>query len=383
MSPIQDAAAIVGIGATPFGRGLAQSEHALAGQAIRAALADAGLAPADVDGLVSYSIETTGVDDVAASLGIGNLGFFASAPFGGGAGCSIVGLAAMAVATGQAEVVVAWRARKRSRPAHRPWAQARDIAGGAQAFTQPFGLVRPADEVGMLTRRYMHTYGATRDHLANVALACRHHAQANPAAQMHGKPLTREAYHAARPVSEPLHLFDCCLESDGAAAVVVVSAQRARDARARPADIHAVANGLSAGNTAMTNYYGADPLLGPGFAAARSLWERSDFKPADVRVAQIYDAFTPLVLFSLEAYGFCGRGEGAAFSEGRALELGGRLPINTSGGGLSEAYIHGFNLIIEGVRQVRGTSGAQVSGAECCLVTSAECVPTSAVLLRR
>ena len=383
MSPLQDAAAIVGIGTTPFGRGLEQTEHALAGQAILAALADAGLAPADVDGLVSYAIETTGADDIAASLGIGALGFFACAPFGGGAGCSILGLAAMAVATGQAEVVVAWRARKRSRPANRPWAQAQGTVGGAQAFSQPFGLVRPADEVAMLTRRYMHEYGATRDHLANVALACRHHAQTNPAAQMHGKPLTREAYHAARSLSEPLHLFDCCLESDGAAAVVIGSARRAQDARARPAYIHAVANGASAGNTAMTNYYGANPLLGPGFAAARNLWERSEFKPADVRVAQIYDAFTPLVLFSLEAYGFCDRGEAASFSEGRALELGGRLAINTSGGGLSEAYIHGFNLIIEGVRQIRGTSKSQVAGAQCCLVTSAECVPTSAVLLRR
>jgi acetyl-CoA acetyltransferase len=124
-------------------------------------------------------------------------------------------------------------------------------------------------------------------------------------------------------------------------------------------------------------------LRSPGWAAAKALWSRADIKATDIDVAQIYDAFTPLILFSLEAYGFCGKGEGAAFTEDGALELHGRLPINTSGGGLSEAYVHGFNLINEGVRQMRGTSTNQVDGAESCLVTSGECVPTSAIVLRR
>jgi acetyl-CoA acetyltransferase len=380
---MKDRAAIAGIGATRFGRGLPEPETALAAQAILAALDDAGLAPGDVDGLSCYTLETTHEDVLAATLGLGDLGFFARAPFGGGGGCAAVGLAAMAIAAGQAEVVVVWRARKRAARAARPWANSAPVAEGDPAFALPFGLVRPADQVAMTARRWMHETGATRDHLANVALACRRHAQANPAAQMHGRPLTREAYHAARMVSEPLGLYDCCLETDGAAAVVLVSAERARDLRRPPVYVHAASMGLADRGTIMTSYYGPDPLRGPGSVCAHGLWARSDIGPADIDVAQIYDAFTPLVLMSLEAYGFCGRGEGAAFSEGGALEIGGQLPVNTSGGGLSEAYIHGFNLIVEGVRQLRGTSVNPVAGAKACLVTSGECVPTSALVLRR
>jgi acetyl-CoA acetyltransferase len=189
---------------------------------------------------------------------------------------------------------------------------------------------------------------------------------------------------AARWISEPLCLFDNCLETDGALACVVVSAERARDLRHDPVYIHAFAQGLPRQHETMTNYYCEDPLRGPAWFAARRLWANSDLEPGDVDVAQIYDAFSPLVLLSLEGYGFCKRGEGAAFTENGALEWpDGRLPTNTSGGGMSEAYVHGFNLVLEGVRQMRGTSTSQVKDAASCLVTSGEGVPTSAVLLRR
>jgi acetyl-CoA acetyltransferase len=379
---MKDAAAIVGIGTTRYGRGLAEEESELAGQAILAALADAGIAPGEVDGLSSYTLETTNEDVVAAMLGLGDVRFFARSPFGGGGGCGTVMYAAMAIATGQADVVVAWRSRKRAAKSSRPWAGAGQVAGGDSAFTLPYGLIRPADQVAMTARRYMHETGATRDHLANVALACRRHAQANPDAQMR-KPMSRGDYHAARMISDPLGLFDCCLETDGAAAVVLVSAERARDCRTMPVYIHAAAQGLSDGCTSMTNYFGPDPLRGPGKVCGDALWARSDIGPADIDTAQIYDAFTPLVLISLEAYGFCARGEGGAFSENGALEIGGRLPVNTSGGGLSEAYLHGINLIVEGVRQMRGASTNQVPDARSCLVTSGEGVPTSALVLRR
>ena len=380
---LKDMAAIVGIGTTRFGRGLEQSEAELAGEAILAALADAGIAPAEVDGLVSYTLETTNEDIVASMLGLGDVRFFARSPFGGGGGCGTVMFAAMAIAVGQADVVVAWRSRKRAARSSRPWAGAGQVASGEQAFSLPFGLVRPADQVAMTARRYMHETGATRDHLANVALACRRHAQANPAAQMYGKPLSRRDYHSARMISEPLGLLDCCLETDGAAAVVLVSAERAKDSRSIPVYIHAAAQGLSDGGTSMTNYFGPDPMRGPGVVCGEDLWARSDIRPNDLDTAQIYDAFTPLVLMSLEAYRICGPGDAPAFSENAALEIGGRLPINTSGGGLSEAYLHGFNLIVEGVRQMRGTSVNQVPDARSCLVTSGEGVPTSALVLRR
>jgi acetyl-CoA acetyltransferase len=320
---------------------------------------------------------------VARNVGCGDITWFSQVGYGGGAGCGVVGNAAMAVATGQCSVAVAWRSRKRGAAASRPWAQVANRVGGTGQWSRPWGLLRPVDEIAMLARRYMHEYGATREHLANVALAFRHHANRNPKATMYEKPLTREQYMAARWISEPLCLFDNCLETDGAVACVIVGADRARDLRQPPALIHGFAQGLNREHQTMTNYFRDDPLEGPAWAAARLLWRDADFTPADVAVAQIYDAFSPLIPLSLEGYGFCARGEGGSFTEGGALEWpDGRLPVNTSGGGMSEAYVHGFNLIAEGVRQVRGTSTSQVRDAQTCLVTSGEGVPTSALLLR-
>ncbi len=236
----------------------------------------------------------------------------------------------------------------------------------------------------MLTRRYMHEYGGTRDHLANVALAFRKHAARNPASTMGHKPMTRDDYMNARWISEPLCLFDNCLETDGALAVVVVSAERARDLRQAPAYIHSFAQGLPPQHQTMTNYFTDDPLRGPAWTAAKRMWDMADVTPDDVNVAQLYDAFSPLIVLSLEGYGFCERGEGGPFTDGGNIEWpNGRLPVNTAGGGMSEAYVHGFNLVLEGVRQIRGTSTAQVEGAEVSLVTSGEGVPTSAILFTK
>ena len=381
---IKDRTAIVGIGQTAFGKGLADSELSLACQAIAAAIDDAGLQPADVDGLVMYSMENGREVEVARNVGLGDITYFGEIGYGGGAGCGTVGHAAMAVVTGQCNVAVAWRARKRSAKGSRPWANVNARLSGSQQWTRPFGLLRPVDEIAMLARRYMHEFGGTRDHLANVALAFRRHANRNPNATMYEKKMTRDDYMRARWISEPLCLFDNCLETDGALAVVIVSAERAKDLKQRPAYIHSFAQSIPRQHQVMTNYFTDDPLLGPAWACARLLWQHSDFAPKDVPVAQLYDAFSPLIPLSLEGYGFCGRGEGAAFTDRGALEWpNGRLPTNTAGGGMSEAYVHGFNLVLEGVRQLRGSSPCQVEGAACCLVTSGEGVPTSALLLRR
>lgn len=381
---LQDRTAIVGIGQTAFGKGLPDSELSLACQAIRAALADAGLRPTDVDGLAMFSMENGREVDVARSVGLGDITYFGEIGYGGGAGCAAVGHAAMAIATGQCEVAVAWRARKRADKASRPWAQTRERVPGAWQWTRPFGLLRPVDEIAMLTRRYMHEYGATRDHLANVALAFRKHALRNPHAMMRDRPLSREQYMAARWISEPLCLFDNCLETDGALAVVLTSAERARDLPQPPVYLHSFAQGMPRQHQPMINFFCDDPLAGPAHACARRLWAQSDVQPKDISVAQIYDAFSPLIPLSLEGYGFCARGEGGPFTDDGALEWPhGRLPTNTAGGGMSEAYVHGFNLILEGVRQLRGTSTCQVENAESCLVTSGEGVPTSALVLRR
>jgi acetyl-CoA acetyltransferase len=380
---LRDQVAIVGIGQTAFGKGLASSELSLACQAISVALDDCAIPPAEVDGLVSFTMELNREVDVARNVGLGDLSFFTQVGYGGGAGCATVLQAATAIATGRCDVAVAWRARKRAAKASRPWSQVSRRLDDHWQWSRPFGLLRPVDEVAMLARRYMHEYGGTRDHLANVALAFRKHANRNPAATMYEKPLTREQYMDARWISEPLCLYDNCLETDGALAAVLVSAERARDLPQRPVYVHSGAQGLPRQHQTMINYFNDDPLEGPSWVTARELWRDAEFGPDDVKVAQIYDAFSPLVPLSLEGYGFCGRGEGGPFTDDGALEWpDGRLPTNTAGGGMSEAYVHGFNLVLEGVRQLRGTSTSQVADADTCLITSGEGVPTSALLLR-
>ena len=378
----RDKTAIVGIGQTKLAKQLEGTETELACRAVLAALGDAGIEPSEVDALGSFTLESTQEYELAANLGLGDIHFFSRVGYGGGAACGTVGQVALAVASGVANVGVAWRSRKRGARAARNWSQVQERVTDHWKYTRPLGLVRPVDEVAILTRRYMHEYGATRDHLANVALACRAHANRNPNAFMYEKELSRDKYLSARWISEPLCLFDNCLESDGALAVVITRADRARDCAQKPAYIHAFSQGLAHQHHSMIDFFGEDPLRGCSWAVGENLWKQSELTQNDVKVAQFYDAFSPLILFSLEAYGFCGRGEAGPFTDGGALEPGGRLPVNTSGGSLSEAYVHGMNLVTEAVRQIRGTSTSQVPDADVSLVTSAAAVPTGALLLR-
>ena len=373
-------AAIAGIGHTGVAKNLGCSERGAAIQAIAAALADAGLDARDVDGLVRFDLEATSEVEVARSLGIPNLRFFAETGYGGGGGCATVGLAAMAIATGRASVVVCWRARNRG-SGGRPWAATGNRVGGDAQWSAPYGLVRPVDQIAMIARRHMHEYGTTSEHFGAVAVACRKHASRNPHALMR-EPITLADHQDSRFVSEPLRKLDCCLESDGALAVVVTSSERARDLAQAPVRVLAVAQGTGPEHVVMTHYHAPRFLETPSIFAARDLFAAAGVGPGDVDVAQIYDAFTPLVTLSLEEYGFCAAGEGGPFAgDGRLEWPDGALPVNTSGGGLSEAYVHGMNLVVEGVRQIRGSSTSQVRDAELCLVTSGAGVPTSALLL--
>ncbi|MGN5379124.1 hypothetical protein ACQ4WX_22515 [Streptomyces lasalocidi] len=227
---LKDATAVVGIGQTSFARHLPEDEKTLACRAVLAALDDAGIAPGEVDALASYTMEETDEVELAKAVGFGDLTFFSKVGYGGGGSCATVAHLAAAIASGQASVGVAWRSRKRG-SGPRPWTNTTVQLPTPAQWTRPFGLLRPADEIAMLARRYMHEYGATRDHLFNVALACRNRANQNPAAVMYERPLTREMYMTARWISEPLCLFDNCLETDGALACVVVGRERARDCR--------------------------------------------------------------------------------------------------------------------------------------------------------
>ena len=378
----RDRASIVGVAESVFSKSIGRSEEDIAVETVLAALGEAGIAPEEVDGFCSSDMENTQEVDLARNIGAGDARFFAQIGYGGGGGCGLVGLAAMAVTLGQADVVVVWRARNRG-SGQRPWASTQQPPW--TLWNRPYGLIRPVDEVAMVTRRYLYEYGVSREELAVVALTFRAHAQTNPRAMTVGKPMTLDDYLNVRMVSEPLCLFDCSLETDGAVALVVTSTERAADCAAVPVRIHAAAQGFNHGYTQMTNLYVDDPLAGPPGVAARNLWRASEVGPGDVDVAQLYDVFSPLVLLQLEDYGFCARGEGARFAAEGGLHVdGGTLPTNTAGGSLSEAYIHGFNLLSEGVRQVRGTAVNQVEDAEVCLVTSGgHCAPTSAVVLRR
>jgi acetyl-CoA acetyltransferase len=234
----------------------------------------------------------------------------------------------------------------------------------------------------MSARRYMHEYGATSEDFGRIAVAGRKHAATNPKAWFHGQPITLEDHQASRWIVEPLHLLDCCQESDGGQALVVTSVERARDLPQPPAIIRASAQGAAKDQQMMTSYY-RDNIAGlPEMGlVADQLWATTGLGPADIQTAVIYDHFTPFVLTQLEEFGFCGRGEAKDFVRDGTIELGGKLPINTHGGQLGEAYIHGMNGIAEGVRQVRGTSVNQVDGVEHVLVTAGTGVPTSGLIL--
>jgi len=255
-------------------------------------------------------------------------------------------------------------------------------------FAMPFGLLMAAAAYALPTRRHMHLYGTTSEQLGRLAVTFREHASRNPRAVMGGRPMTLEDHQASPMIADPHRLFDCCLESDGACAVVVTTRERARDLAKPPVEIIASEQGAPKGYGfgPFTNANVADELYATGACEemADRLWAKSGLGPGDVDVAQLYDHFTGCVLMQLEDYGFCERGGGGPFIESGALAWkGGSLPTNTHGGSLSEAYIHGLNHVVEGVRSLRGESTSPVEGAAVCLVTSAACVPSSAVLLGR
>ncbi|UFQ16750.1 MULTISPECIES: lipid-transfer protein [Streptomyces] len=372
-------AAIVGIGATEFSKDSGRSELRLAVEAVRAALDDAGLSPADVDGMVTFTMDTSPEITVAQAAGIGELSFFSRVHYGGGAACATIQQAVLAVATGVAEVVVCYRAfNERSGRRFGSGVQRREPSaeGVALGWSLPFGLLTPASWVAMAAQRYLHTYGLTPDAFGPVAVTDRKYAATNPAAYFHGKPITLADHAASRWIVEPLRLLDCCQETDGGQAIVVTSVERARDLPHPPAVIRAAAQGAGRAQEQMTSFY-RDGLSGlPEMSVvAQQLWRTSGLAPSEVDVGILYDHFTPFVLMQLEEFGFCEPGEATGFV---AEE---RLPLNTHGGQLGEAYLHGMNGVAEAVRQIRGTSVNQIPGAAHTLVTAGTGVPTSGLIL--
>jgi acetyl-CoA acetyltransferase len=382
---LRDRAAIAGIGQTEFSKNSGRSELQLACEAVKAALDDCGLPAREVDGLVTFSMDTNDEVEVAQAVGCGDLTFYSRIPYGGGAAIGVIQQAAMAVATGVAKYVVVYRAfNERSGRRY-------SVGIGEGIVTAdlihwswylPFGLLTPASWVAMFTQRYMHEYGLTGEDLARVAVSTRKHAVNNPNAFFYGKELTIAEHQASRWIAEPLRLFDCCQESDGGCAQVITTPERARHLKQKGAVIRGVAEAAARGQENMTSFYRPKiSELPEKDLVAKQIYAQSGLGPKDIDAAIIYDAFTPIVLWQLESYGFCKRGESAAFVRDGNLELGGRLPSNTHGGQLSEAYIHGMNGVNEGVRLIRGTSVNQPKKNDHVLVTAGVGVPTSGMIL--
>jgi len=378
---LSGSAAIAGIGATEFSKESGRSELQLASEAVRDALDDAGLTPADVDGMVTFTMDANTEIDVARSIGTPELKYFSRVHYGGGAACGTVLQAVLAVSAGVADVVACYRGFN-ERSGMRFGRTNRAGAEIAYSWYYPFGLMTPASWVAMFAQRYMHEYGVTSEDFGRVSVADRKHAATNPKAWFYERPITLEEHQSSRWIVEPLRLLDCCQESDGAVAIIVTSAERARDLRHPAVIIEAAAQGSSWDQESMTSYYREDltglPEMG---LIGRQLWQQSALAPDDVQTAVIYDHFTPFVLVQLEELGFCAKGEAKEFIKNGAIEMGGRLPINTHGGQLGEAYIHGMNGIAEATRQVRGTSVNQVPAVEHVLVTAGTGVPTSGLIL--
>lgn len=376
--------AIVGIGATEFSANSGRSERRLAAEAVLAALEDAGLDPDDIDGIVNSDFDDTNQVDVINALGLRNICSYATIPHGGGSPCGTVAHAAMMVASGVCQCVVAYRSLN-ERSGHR-YGSSEEIPSFPWVYGlhAPYGLIVPAEWTAMHARRRMIEFGETREQWAAVPVTFRANANRNPRAMLHRKTLTREDYLAAPILAEPLCRYDYCLETDGAVAYVVTSAERARALASTPAYIHTAVQATGFPVWYQTNYYRKSITTGAEVVAtAELLWRESGLGPREIDVAQIYDHFAPLVLTSLEDFGFCRKGEGGPFVADGRIAPSGELPLNTAGGLLSEGYIHGWNLILEGVRQIRGTSTTQVKDVEFSLVTSCWGAPTSAVILTR
>jgi acetyl-CoA acetyltransferase len=379
-------ASIVGAGQTEFSRDAGRSVTQLASEAIVAALGDAGLTTGDVDGLVSYTIDPVEETELVRSLGIGEVNWSSRVPYGGGGSQGVLHHAAAAVASGLVEVVVAYRSIKarsgdrfgRAQVSGRPSSSHAGTTAGQ--WCSPFGVLTPASWMSLNATRYMHTYGVTSADFGRAVVQLRAYAATNPNARFYRRPITLEDHQASRWIAEPsIRLFDCCQETDGSIALVITSAARAADSPA-PVTIAAARMAGLFEEEIGSNHYRPDLATMDGSVAlAHQLFDTTGITRGDIDVAMIYDAFSPILFLQLEGLGFCGPGEAKDFVAEGNLGPDGSLPCNTNGGLIGEGYIHGLNLTLEAVRQIRGTATNQIEGAQTVLVSASR----TGVILQR
>ena len=393
MTSTQRIAAVCGIGQTRFAKAMGRSELDLACEAVLAACADAGLSPATIDGVASYHVEQVAEIDLVYALGVERLRFMGRSTSGGGGAAGVLGLAAMAVESGQADCVVVFRARNRTKTASygagqneggRPWEKNPGVLTDRRQWHHPFGVAAPAHEMALIARRHMHVFGTTAEQFGMQAVVQRGFAARNPAALMR-TPITLDDWAASRPIADPIRLFDCSLEHDGAVALLVTTLERARDLAPVPAVV--LAHGHCDGpiHVDLATFFAETALYGERDGGAvrlgRELFAGAGLTPRDVDAAMLFDHFTMAVPLALEQYGFCDLGGGGPMIESGATGPGGTLPVNTPGGSNGEAFVHGVNHLVEAVRQFRGTSPNQVPDAEVTFACGSITDPSGAVVL--
>jgi acetyl-CoA acetyltransferase len=365
---LREKAAVIGIGETAYTRGSGKSAFALQVESALIAIRDAGLTPRDIDGIIPCGISAAPAEDLVNNFGLPDLAFSGLTPMGGASPIAAVQCAAAVVSAGICKNVLITAGRNGFSGA-RAGVRIHDMPQFhyVTEYELALGAVAPAQLYAPMARRHMELYGTTSEQFGEIAVTTREHAMLNDNALMK-KPMTLADHQASRMISDPFRLFDCSIESDGGAAIIVSSAERARDRRQPPVLIMGVAEGHPDSPGSITQ---RDTLTELGIAkAAPRAFGMAGVTPADIDVAEIYDCFTYIVLCQLEDLGFCKKGEGGQFVQGGRLKLGGDLPLNTHGGLLSQAHMLGMNHVTELVRQMRGQGGrAQVENAEIGLAT--------------
>ena len=365
-------AAIVGIGQTEFSRNSGRSEQQLCAEAVLAALADAGLKPADIDGIMTYTLDHSDEVDLMRNIGVKEIRYTMRIPQGGAGSISSLVHAKHAVESGFCDCIVLWRSMN-ERSQYRfgqPNLQLQMSPNGhSSTFIEwclPFGAQTPATWEALSAGPYVNKYGVTSEDLGRVSVLMRKNAATNPNAWFYGKPITLEEHQASRWIVAPtLRLLDCCQESDGAVAIVITRMDRAKDLKQTPARLAAAEYAFLHNHEIISDFYQGDLARLPmSERVTERLIQACGIAPRDCQVAMIYDNFTTQVLRQIEAFGFCGAGEAKDFIREGHMDLDGRNALSPNGGLIGEAYIHGMNNITEGVRQLRGAADNQVRNVE-------------------